>query len=322
MRGKRVVGTDNRCLIVMYHYVRPLPQPDLPFFKAITPDQLKKQIESLSKEWTFVSLIDYVDGLLEKRKLPKNCCILSFDDGLRDHYEFVLPILSYFGISGAFFVSSLSISKSFLFDVHVIQHLVARFSSEILTMRLNHAIRLISPDDADRLLASNHQEKADQVYYYETDPLRRRAKYIMNFALPEPLRRDVALFMFREEFGREEDFAHRLYLTPIQLRRMSDKGMTIGSHGHRHIAMSFCDIEQKKEELNLSRQLIESWISRSVWAFCYPWGGTQHIDSESETSLIKQGYRCGLTTLDGINELEVSPFYLRRRDCIRVPLEA
>jgi peptidoglycan/xylan/chitin deacetylase (PgdA/CDA1 family) len=318
MKGRQVVQTDSRCLIVMYHYVRPLPHPGLPFFRAVTPERLKAQIELLAHEWTFISLDDYLEGLAGTRRLPDKGCILTFDDGLSDHYEYVLPVLAHYGISGAFFISSLPIAESYLLDVHMIQHLVARLQSKELVVRLVRAVRLIAPDSADQWLAP-HAIHADRLYAYEPEPATRWAKYVMNFVLPEPVRRAIILSLFREEFGLEQAFGRRLYLSPEQVHQMAEQSMTIGSHGHRHIAMSHCTAAQKQAELQRSRALIEPWIRRSVSTFCYPWGGSEHIDEESEEVLTAQGFKAGLTTLDGVNEGSVSPFYLRRRDCIRIP---
>ncbi len=317
MRGRVVVSTSGRCLIVMYHYVRPLPDCRLPFFRAMTLERFRAQIEHLAAEWTFVSLDEYIDGLAGKAELPDNCCVLTFDDGVRDHYEFVLPILLDLGIPAAFFVPTRAIAESYMLDVHMIQHLVARVPPDALAERLRRAVRGAAPDQADQFLLPDI-ETADRIYHYEPHPATRWTKHVMNFVLPELVRREVVVLMFREEFGSEEGFGHRFYLAPGQIREMAACGMIIGSHGHEHVAMSDCTREQKRAELMVSRQLLEAWVGGSVSTFCYPWGGSAHIDAESEDLLVEVGYRCGLTTLDGVNEGEVSPFYLRRRDCTRV----
>jgi len=318
LTGRTTVPSRTRCLMVMYHYVRPLPDPDLPFFKAMTPERFQRQIEELGKEWTFVSLDDYIEGLRGSRDIPSQCCILTFDDGLRDHYEFAFPILRRLGVPGAFFVSTLPVIEACMLNVHMIQHLVARLAPQELAGRLSRAVRAVAPGEADRLLSPD-PATVDRVYAYEAEPPTRWAKYVMNFVLQEALQGEVTLRLFREEFGPERDFARRFYLSTGQVREMGDNGMTFGSHGHRHLAMSACDGARKREELRQSRRLLESWLGRPVTSFCFPWGGAHHIDEESEELLAAEGFRCALTTLDGINEGEVSPFYLRRRDCIRVP---
>ena len=37
------------------------------------------------------------------KQLSHNSLLLTFDDGYKDHFEFVLPILEEFGIQGSFF---------------------------------------------------------------------------------------------------------------------------------------------------------------------------------------------------------------------------
>lgn len=309
--------SKSQCLMAMYHYVRPQPDPALPYFRAMDLQRFERQVEALGQEWTFLSLKDYLAGLRGEKLLPEKSCVLTFDDGIKDHYDHVFPILKRKGIPGAFFVSSRTVSDSYLLDVHIVQHLVARLAPEDLSNRLTSAVRTVMPE-GEAWLSSVDQPKADKIYHYETDSGVRRAKYIMNFALPSPFKRSIVLHMFREVFGPEEDFARDLYLTPDQLREMAAAGMVIGSHGHEHLAMSDCDVDLKRRELARSKNLLQGWIGQPVDVFCYPWGGAAHIDESSEEALIAQGYRCGLTTLDGINEGEVNPFYLKRKDCINL----
>ncbi len=317
MRGVARAITRGQCLMAMYHYVRPQPTPQLPFFRAMDLKRFEKQVEALGKEWSFLSLDNYLEGIWGDKRLPEKSCVLTFDDGVRDHYDHVFPVLKRKGISGAFFISSRTISDSYLLDVHIVQHLVARLEPPDLFHRLEAAVQHAMPEGESWLASVDHVQ-ADHIYHYEPLPEVRRAKYIMNFALPNEHRRSVVLLMFREVFGPEQEFAKGLYLTPDQLKEMAMNGMVIGSHGHEHRPMSACDEGLKQRELSLSKKFLQGWIGHGVNSFCYPWGGSAHIDDASEGALIAQGYRCGLTTLDGINEGEVNPFYLKRKDCINM----
>ena len=51
------------------------------------------QINYLKSKYNIISATDIINTILNKDKLPKNACLLSFDDGYKDHYKYVMPEL-------------------------------------------------------------------------------------------------------------------------------------------------------------------------------------------------------------------------------------
>ncbi len=62
------------------------------------------------------------------------------------------------------------------------------------------------------------------------------------------------------------------YLTWKQLREMSASGMTIGSHGHRHIDYTGLPLDVAKSELLHSRTELEDHLGTRATAFSAPYG--------------------------------------------------
>ncbi|MDR3764603.1 MAG: polysaccharide deacetylase family protein [Acidobacteriota bacterium] len=62
------------------------------------------------------------------------------------------------------------------------------------------------------------------------------------------------------------------YLTWDQLREMSAAGMTIGSHGHRHIAYTALTAQYAANELTRSRLMLEDALGSACEAFSAPFG--------------------------------------------------
>jgi len=93
--------------ILMYHYVGQLP-PDWDATRqdlTVLPELFSAHMEYLFYEgYTPISLYDLNEALLDGRPLPAKPVVLTFDDGYRDHYDNVFPLLRQFGFTGTFFI--------------------------------------------------------------------------------------------------------------------------------------------------------------------------------------------------------------------------
>ena len=76
---------------IMYHYVREFV-PQMPNFKHLHFEDFCKQLDYFSAEYDFVSKEDFIDSFHSNNPLPKGV-ILTFDDGLSCHYNYVFKEL-------------------------------------------------------------------------------------------------------------------------------------------------------------------------------------------------------------------------------------
>ncbi len=93
--------------ILMYHYVEPLP-PNADRFRrdlTVLPENFEAQLQALADSgYHTVSLTDLYLYLTYGTPLPPKPIILTFDDGYRDAYTIILPLLQQYGFVGTFFV--------------------------------------------------------------------------------------------------------------------------------------------------------------------------------------------------------------------------
>ncbi len=93
--------------ILMYHYVSELP-PDADEIRienTVVPQLFEEHIAYLAESgYSGVSLYEVHDALMNGARLPDKPVVLTFDDGYRDHYENVFPILQRYGFRGTFFI--------------------------------------------------------------------------------------------------------------------------------------------------------------------------------------------------------------------------
>jgi len=93
--------------ILMYHYVEELP-PDADALRrdlTVTPENFEAQLRTLAERgYQTITLTDLYLYLTQGRPLPEKPVILTFDDGYRDAYTVVFPLLRKYGFVGTFFV--------------------------------------------------------------------------------------------------------------------------------------------------------------------------------------------------------------------------
>ncbi len=96
-----------RVPILMYHYVSKLPpNPDI-YRRALTvlPENFEAQLQYLAEAgYHTITLTDLYLHLTQGYPLPEKPIVLTFDDGYRDAYEVVFPLLLDYGFTGTFFV--------------------------------------------------------------------------------------------------------------------------------------------------------------------------------------------------------------------------
>ncbi len=98
-----------------------------------------------------------------------------------------------------------------------------------------------------------------------------------------------------------------------QVREMVDSGLvTVGGHTVSHIILTRCSSQRARDELLVSKQVIEEKTGRSCTQFCYPNGQIGCFDGGTRALLQQVGYSCGVTTVFGTNGPGSDVFELKR----------
>ena len=110
----------NKLSIVMYHYVRPIQGSSHPRIRGLEFEGFKRQLDFLSEKYTLITAEQLISYARASGDLPSNACYLTFDDGYKDHIEFVLPELLTRGIQGSFFAPVDAVENREMLDVNAI----------------------------------------------------------------------------------------------------------------------------------------------------------------------------------------------------------
>src|SRR6185295_4826270 len=125
----------------MYHYVRP-ERAALPYFRYLPLDGFRRQLDHFAATAHIVSADELQQALASGQPL-RDSIVLTFDDGLRDHHEYVLPELRARGLWGIFFVSTLPYEQQRVLDVHKVHLALGRAGGQAVLRELE---ALIAPE--------------------------------------------------------------------------------------------------------------------------------------------------------------------------------
>lgn len=100
-----------------------------------------------------------------------------------------------------------------------------------------------------------------------------------------------------------------LMLSWKQVREMSDSGISFGSHTLTHPFLTRISRRQVEKEINLSKDIIEQQIGKSVNAFAYPSGD---FNSNIKGIVKEAGYSAAVSTVAGYNSTNDDVHELKR----------
>ena len=99
------------------------------------------------------------------------------------------------------------------------------------------------------------------------------------------------------------------YMTWDDLFDLERHGMEIGSHTANHIPLTTLPPEKQREELHLSKLMLEWKGLKTIYSFSYPTGA---YDAGIVAMLAEEEYLTAVTGEAGLNNVETNPYLLRR----------
>jgi len=269
----------------MYHYVR-----DGAAVPARTTAEFERQLDHFAREYTVVSCADVLAG-----RLPHNACLLTFDDGLVEHAEYVAPELERRGLSACFCPGGRSTVERRPLDAQKTQFLLAASADHSSLGRRVLDLVAASRADFGTPLEAELRRRNTPAHAYDP-PQTVFVKRLLQDGLPDPLRSRILDELFAELVEDDERaFADRVYLTLDDLRALARSGMDVAAHGHEHRRLGLLDEEAQRREVSRSKELLAAILGHEPtgWGFCYPYGSR---DSTSVRLLAEAGCAIAFTT--------------------------
>jgi peptidoglycan/xylan/chitin deacetylase (PgdA/CDA1 family) len=291
--------------VLLYHYVRDPGDacqtgtgiPGLP------TAAFESQLDDLSRAYDMVSWPVVRACLLGQAALPPRACLLTFDDGVCDHYANVFPRLRARGLSGLFFALARP-ERAGLTLAHRLHFLLPVLGLDGLRQAL---LAALSPEHQVSLHVAEARYRSlwpDPVDAFKTTLQRELAP-----AAEAPLAR-----LFSQHVGSETEWAAALFLSPVQIAEMHAAGMHFGGHSRSHPWLDWVGDDLLAAEVAASAAWLQT-ITPGPWPFAYPYGGW---DERTPAALAHAGFCAAFTTQPQVRH--ASAFHLGRVDGETLPL--
>ena len=304
--------------IIMYHYVRELPNTRYPDIRGLLLSHFREQLMFLLKQGrNFVSADQVLEAAHGGTALPKRSVLLTFDDGYLDHYTNVFPVLDSMGIPAFFSMPGKIIREKSLLDVNRIHFILASqpvekilpMTYELLDYYRGKEFDIPSNKELyDKLAVANRFDTKDTIFL----------KRLLQVELPEQLRNLITGRLFSECVGvPEKQFVDELYMSLDQVKTMSRHGMSWGIHGYEHCWMNRLAQPELEKDLSMALDVFDGIVPKNGWWCCYPYGS---CSKEVIRCANRFGAAGGFTTEVRVADLEKDDiFELPRLDTVDYP---
>ena len=261
----------NRLTSVFYHVISDEPLPyihNLYLHRNIKT--FKADLEFFTSKFNFISYDQIITHIKNGVNLPPYPIFLSFDDGHREMYDIVAPILRKKGIPATFFIISSTVDNQRMIFAHkkgLCLEKIARFTEEE-TIRMSNKFK--------SLHLSKIKDKAAFIQIVRS--LRNPKEH--NFLIE-------CLIRLLEIDVKDILEKYSPYMTVSQLKSLLKQGFHLGAHSRQHIKFEYLSTEERESELCESVIFMQKNLLLSNTGFSFP-NNTKNVSHEWMLSMLNK----------------------------------
>ncbi|MBT7051841.1 MAG: polysaccharide deacetylase family protein [Desulfobacula sp.] len=301
--NKRINAYYQREDVVFLMYHRVLFEADACSVEPgmyITPETVETHLSELNNEFACLtckeSYVWFNNDSLAKNK-PK--CILTFDDGWCDFYQYVFPLLKKYSIPATVFLPTSFIGTGKVFWTDRIMNIFDTVQGQYSGVKERNIP--FSSLITQKVFDFSCTDLKD--CYPAIDYLKSYKNNVIEGVLDE-------LETFLDIDSTEDQ--ERVFLTWEEVMEMKESGLVeFGSHTHTHAILTTLNRSEIRYELEKSKEVLCSRgvVDPKFVPFCYPNG---NYNDEIAKMVQDAGYSLAVTTRRGWNERKANIFTLNR----------
>jgi len=226
-------------------------------YKYKNRSQFIEDLDFLQKKYSPITLHDLLNSIKTESPLPKNSFLLTFDDGFREMYDIVAPILQKKGISATFFINTAFIDNKTLCYEHKASILI-----EYLLKKKSFGL----------------EKRIKEIFKKNNIPFKNIKSSMLSIKYQQKEVIDDIAELLDVDFN-EYLWKYKPYLTTSQIMRLIKDGFTIGAHSIDHPLYSTLSLEdQRYQTLESVKKLIDDFnLDYGAFAFPYTDSGVSEL---------------------------------------------
>lgn len=298
---KKVSSKYNGINILSYHKIN---NDDFdPMAMNINVENFERQISYIKKHHNPVSLEQAVILLKERRKIPEDTIVITFDDGYKDNYTNALPILKKYKIPATIFLSVDAINKKKLLWFETIVTAFMRTTKKSVDLTGFQLKKYILNSRFERVKAAR--------------------EIVLNTKSRNIKERDeiVRLILEQLEVNPEYIELNGQMLNWEDINLMKESDVSFGNHGLTHSILTKLSEEELESEIAESGRIIREKTGKEIPFFSYPNGGIEDFNENIEFLLKKHNYAAACTLISGSNR-DTSNLLTLKRLCVTKGMES
>ena len=296
----------NGAVVLTYHGVLPSGRPHDPYLSrnCVDVDAFHAQMSFLARRYTCLPLAEIVERLSAGAPLPPRAAAVTFDDGFRNNYQYAFPVLQATGVPATIFVATGHVGQGCLM---------------LWTERVAWLLQVAPAAVREVPVGSASFEVDLTTTAARRESSRRLLKHLK--AVPTGTRDAVVSWLAdtaRAGGAPAPDPDRYAFMTWDDARVMADNGLVeIGSHTVTHLLLATGTPEQRRAELQASKDDVERHLGRPCRLFAYPNGTTADFDERDERALRDLGYAGAVSQIPGVNGPGTDLYAMRRYNVSR-----
>lgn len=274
----------NEPIILMYHGISSY-KFGFPVWTQLETELFEQQMRFLKDSgYHICRLSEFVNTLKNQETFPRNCIVLTFDDGFLNNYSEAFPILKTYEIPAAIFLTARLIGGDEII-----------WSDRLLYALMSTGVESAEFEEVGRLEIKSTEQK--QLAY------RKLVNILKRLPVDE---KDGLLANFLMEIlprGADKhspDYQAFRLMSWGDAREMNRSDLIeFGGHGCFHNILTRMTPSALAADLSECKQVIESNLGASVNLFAYPNGTRTDFDENAIRTLHAGGWESAVTTVSG-----------------------
>lgn len=244
---KMISLINNQTIFPYYHIVKNKEVKHIKnLYKYKDTQQFEKDVKILIKYYKPINPKSFINSS-EEIKIPKNSFLLTFDDGLSEVYDIIIPILKKYHLSAIFFINPDFIDNKESLFKHDISIIVEALKTEQFSKKSLEKIKEILSVDSSKQLIDTIKK------------IKHSDRHLLKI-IAKKLNIDLLNYVNSQ----------KPYLTKENIKEMIDLGFYFGGHTMSHPRLQELGIEKQIIEILDSIKWLKSNFDIDYSLFAFP----------------------------------------------------